>query len=151
MHNSRFTKSSTKENDNMNDDLQHENLKGDTYNEVKRNDILMDVNIDMEPFTNLQLQHKHMSIDGKDNDDQFINFAKLFGCPTMPSELNHFLEPSKVEEAQEWYQRKIHPWIPRWAQFPILRCCNCLSPHFQFTYSKWFVHVTEHLLFAFHL
>ena len=56
----------------MNDDLQHENLKGDTYNEVKKNDIPMDVNIGMKPFTDFQLQHKHISIDGKDNDDPVI-------------------------------------------------------------------------------
>ena len=39
MHDSRFTTSSTKENGNMNDDLQRSSLKGDAYNEVERNDI----------------------------------------------------------------------------------------------------------------
>ena len=39
MHDSRFTTSSTKENGNMNDDVQRSSLKGDVYNEVERNDI----------------------------------------------------------------------------------------------------------------
>ena len=32
MHDSRFTTSNTKVNDNLNDDLQHSNLKGDAHN-----------------------------------------------------------------------------------------------------------------------
>ena len=56
MHDSRFTTSSTKENDNMNDDFQRSNLKDDAYNEVERNDIHMDVNIGMEPSTDLLTQ-----------------------------------------------------------------------------------------------
>ena len=53
MHDSRFTKSSTKEKDNMKDDLKNENLKDDTDNEVERNyNIPMDMNIGMEPFIN---------------------------------------------------------------------------------------------------
>ena len=86
MQDSRFTTSSTKENGNMNDDLQRSNLKGDAYNEVERNDIHMDVNIGMEPSIDLQHKHKHISIDGKDNDDSINDIAKLFGSPTMPSE-----------------------------------------------------------------
>ena len=77
----------------MNDDLQHSNFKGDAYNEVERNDIHMDVNIDMEPSTNLQLQHKHMSIDGKDNDDLVLDIAKLFGSLTMSSEFSVYVIP----------------------------------------------------------
>ena len=76
MHDSRFTTSSTKENGNMNDDLQHSNLKGDAYNEVERNEIHMDVNIDIEPSTDLQHKHKYISIDGKDNDDPINDIAK---------------------------------------------------------------------------
>ena len=53
MHDSRFTKSSTKEKHNMKDDLKNENLKDDTDNEVDRNyNIPMDMNIGMEPFIN---------------------------------------------------------------------------------------------------
>ena len=91
MHISRFTKSSIKENENMNDDLQHENLKGDTYNEVERNEIPMDVNIGMKPSIDLQLQHKHISINWKDNDDPVIDIAKLFGSLTMSSKFSIYV------------------------------------------------------------
>ena len=91
MHDSRFTTSSTKENGNMNDDLQRSNLKGDAYNEVERNDIHMDVNIGIEPSTNLQHKHKHISIYGKDNDDPINDIVKFFGSPTMPSEFSIYV------------------------------------------------------------
>ena len=93
MHDSRFTTFSTKENDNMNDDLQHSNLKGDAYDEVERDDIHMDVNIGMEPSTDLQHKYKHISIDGKDNGDPIIDIAKLFCSPTMPSEFSVYVIP----------------------------------------------------------
>ena len=93
MHDSRFTTSSTKENDNMNNSLQHSNLKGDAYNEIERNGIHMNVNIGMEPSICLQLTHKHISIDGKDNDDQVIDIAKLFSSPTMPTEFSVYVIP----------------------------------------------------------
>ena len=91
MHDSRFITSSTKENDNMNDDLQRSNLKGDKYNEVERNNIHMDVNIGMEPSTDLQHKHKYISIDGKDIDDPINDIVKLFGSPTMPSEFSVYV------------------------------------------------------------
>ena len=93
MHDSRFTTSSTKENGNMNDDIQCSNLKGDAYNEVERNDVHMDVNIGMEPSTDLQHKHNCISIDWKDNDDPINDIAKLFGSPTMPSEFSIYVIP----------------------------------------------------------
>ena len=93
MYDSRFTTSSTKECGNMNDNLQRSNLKGDAYNEVKRNNIHMDVNIGMEPSTDLQHKQKYIFIDGKDNDDPINDIAKFFGSPTMLSEFSVYVIP----------------------------------------------------------
>ena len=68
-------------------------MKGDAYDEVEKDDIHMDVNIDMEPSTDLQHKHKQISIDGKDNDDPIIDIAKLFCSPTMPSEFSVYVIP----------------------------------------------------------
>ena len=100
MDDSRSTTSSTKVNGNINYDLQRSNLKGDAYNEVKRNDIHIDVNIGMEPSTYLQHKHKYkhryISIDGKDNDDPVNDIAKLFGSLTMPSEFSIYVIPHHI-------------------------------------------------------
>ncbi|KAL6350283.1 hypothetical protein AAG906_004231 [Vitis piasezkii] len=82
MHDTRFKKSSTKENDNNMDD------------ELERNDIPMDVNIGMEASKNLQLPEKQMTKELEDdysNDDPFIDIAKLFVhiLNTTP-ELNYY-------------------------------------------------------------
>ena len=59
MHDTRFKKSSTKENDNnMGFDFQTGIFEDVTDDEVERNDIPMNVNIDMEASRNLQLAEK---------------------------------------------------------------------------------------------
>ena len=107
MHDSRFTTSSTKENYNMNDDLQHSNLKGDAYNEVERNDIHMNMNIGMKPSIDLQLQHQHIFIDEKDNDDLAIDIVKLFGSPAMPSEFSVYVIPHQLSSTIFQKRRQI--------------------------------------------
>ena len=76
MHDTRFRKSSTKENDNnMGFDFQTGIFEDVTDDEVERNDIPMDVNIDMEASRNLQLAEKHMTKELKDDysiDDQLL-------------------------------------------------------------------------------
>ena len=97
MHDTRFTKSSTKENDNnMGFDFQIGIFEDVIYDEVERNDIPMDVNIGMEASTNLQLAEKHMTKELKDdysNDDLVIDIAKLFGTPTMSVEFSVYVIP----------------------------------------------------------
>ncbi|KAL6337519.1 hypothetical protein AAG906_037112 [Vitis piasezkii] len=104
MHDTRFRKSSTKENDNNMDD------------EVERNAIPMDVNIDMETSRNLQLTEKHMTKELKDDysiDDPVIDIAKLFD-PTKRKKLRKEIEkpltsfdPLRLisEEALESFQK----------------------------------------------
>ncbi|RVW77003.1 hypothetical protein CK203_036886 [Vitis vinifera] len=93
MHDTRFKKSSTKENDNnVGFDFQTGIFEDVTDDEVERNDIPMDVNIDMEASRNLQLAEKHMTKELKDDysiDDPVIDIAKLFGIPTISSEFSH--------------------------------------------------------------
>ena len=97
MHDTRFKKSSTKENDNnMGFDFQTGIFEDVTDDEVERNDIPMDVNIDMEASRNLQLVEKHMTKKLKDdyfNDDPIIDIAKLFGTPTMSGEFSVYVIP----------------------------------------------------------
>ena len=97
MHNTRFTKSSTKEKDNnMGFDLQTGIFEDVIDDEVERNDIPMDVNIGMEVSRNLQLAEKNMTKELKDdysNDDPIIDIAKLFGTPTMTGEFSVYVIP----------------------------------------------------------
>ena len=51
----------------------------------------MNVNISMKPF--IDLQHKHISIDEKDNDDLVIDIANLFGSLTIPSKFSVYAIP----------------------------------------------------------
>ncbi|KAL6328581.1 hypothetical protein AAG906_038776 [Vitis piasezkii] len=68
MHDTRFRKSSTKENDNnMGFDFQTGIFEDVIDDEMERNDIPMDVNIDMEASRNLQLAKKHMTKELKDD------------------------------------------------------------------------------------
>ena len=54
MHDTRFTKSSTKEkNNNVGFDFENEIFQDVTNDEVERNDIPMDVKIDIEAFKDL--------------------------------------------------------------------------------------------------
>ena len=54
IHNTRFTKSSTKEkNNNVGFDFENEIFQDVTNDEVERNDIPMDVKIDIEAFKDL--------------------------------------------------------------------------------------------------
>ncbi|KAL6330472.1 hypothetical protein AAG906_040402 [Vitis piasezkii] len=106
MHDTRFRKSSTKENDNnMGFDFQTGIFEDVTDDEVERNDIPMDVNIDMEASRNLQLAEKHMTKELKDDysiDDPVIDIAKLFGTPTMSKSFRyvipHHLSPPFLSE-----------------------------------------------------
>ena len=97
MHDTRFRKSSTKENDNnMGFDFQIGIFEDVIYDEVERNDIPMDVNIGMEASRNLQLVEKHMTKELKDdysNDDPVIDIVKLFGTPTMLGEFSVYVIP----------------------------------------------------------
>ena len=97
MHDTRFKKSSTKENDNnMGFDFQTGIFQDVIDDEVERNDIPMDVNIGMEASKNLQLVEKQMTKELKDdysNDDPFIGIAKLFGIPTMSGEFSVYVIP----------------------------------------------------------
>ena len=103
MHDTRFRKSSTKENDNnMGFDFQIGIFEDVIYDEVERNDIPMDVNIGMEASTNLQLAEKHMTKELKDdysNDDLVIDIAKLFGTPTMSVEFSVYVIPHHLSPA----------------------------------------------------
>ncbi|KAL6313848.1 hypothetical protein AAG906_010267 [Vitis piasezkii] len=103
MHDTRFRKSSTKENDNnMGFDFQTGIFEDVTDDEVERNDIPMDVNIDMEASRNLQLAEKHMTKELKDDysiDDPVIDIAKLFGTPTMSSEFSVYVIPHHLSFA----------------------------------------------------
>ncbi|RVW84124.1 hypothetical protein CK203_053554 [Vitis vinifera] len=70
--------------------------------EVERNDIPMDVNIDMEASRNLQLAEKHMTKELKDDysiDDPVIDIAKLFGTPTMSGEFSVYVIPHHLSPA----------------------------------------------------
>ncbi|RVW40336.1 hypothetical protein CK203_114842 [Vitis vinifera] len=97
MHDTRFRKSSTKENDNnMGFDFQTGIFEDVTDDEVEKNDIPMDVNIDMEASRNLQLAEKHMTKELKDDysiDDPVIDIAKLFGTPTMSGKFSVYVIP----------------------------------------------------------
>ena len=97
MHDTRFIKSNTKENDDyMGFDFQTGIIQDVTDDEVERNDIPMDVNIGMEASRNLQLAEKHMTKELKDdyfNDDPVIDIAKLFGTPTMSGEFLVYVIP----------------------------------------------------------
>ncbi|RVW56744.1 hypothetical protein CK203_095719 [Vitis vinifera] len=95
--------------------------------EVERNDIPMDVNIDMEASRNLQLAEKHMTKELKDDysiDDPVIDIAKLFGTPTMSGEFSvyvipHHLSPAIFKRSQNAQAR----WIKhgkKWNQFKLL-------------------------------
>ncbi|XP_059593260.1 uncharacterized protein LOC109122720 [Vitis vinifera] len=103
MHDTRFRKSSTKENDNnMGFDFQTGIFEDVTDDEVERNDIPMDVNIDMEASRNLQLAEKHMTKELKDDysiDDPVIDIAKLFGTPTMSGEFSVYVIPHHLSPA----------------------------------------------------
>ena len=95
MHDTRFTKSSTKEKDNMGFDFQTGIFQDVIDDEVERNDIPMDVNIGMEASRNLHLAEKHMTKELKDdysNDDPVIDIVKLFGTPTMSGEFSVYVE-----------------------------------------------------------
>ncbi|XP_034676988.1 uncharacterized protein LOC117907533 [Vitis riparia] len=73
-----------------------------TDDEVERNDIPMDVNIDMEASRNLQLAEKHMTKELKDDysiDDPVIDIAKLFGTPTMSGEFSVYVIPHHLSPA----------------------------------------------------
>ena len=60
MHDTRFIKSNTKENDDyMGFDFQIGIIQDVTDDEVERNGIPMDVNIGMEAFGDLRLAEKH--------------------------------------------------------------------------------------------
>eukprot|EP00261_Vitis_vinifera_P028229 XP_010662334.2 PREDICTED: uncharacterized protein LOC104882098 [Vitis vinifera] len=121
MHDTRFRKSSTKENDNnMGFDFQTGIFEDVTDDEVERNDIPMDVNIDMEASRNLQLAEKHMTKELKDDysiDDPVIDIAKLFGIPTMSGEFSvyvipHHLSPAIFKRRREIKKSRIlqHPF-----------------------------------------
>ncbi|XP_059598017.1 uncharacterized protein LOC132254942 [Vitis vinifera] len=121
MHDTRFRKSSTKENDNnMGFDFQIGIFEDVTDDEVERNDIPMDVNIDMEASRNLQLAEKHMTKELKDDysiDDPVIDIAKLFGTPTMSGEFSvyvipHHLSPAIFKRRREIKKSRIlqHPF-----------------------------------------
>ncbi|KAL6312312.1 hypothetical protein AAG906_004963 [Vitis piasezkii] len=121
MHDTRFRKSSTKENDNnMGFDFQTGIFEDVTDDEVERNDIPMDVNIDMEASRNLQLAEKHMTKELKDDysiDDPVIDIAKLFGTPTMSGEFSvyvipHHLSPAIFKRRREIKKSRIlqHPF-----------------------------------------
>ena len=61
MHETRFTKSSTKENDsNVGFYFQNEKFEDVTTDEVDRNNFLMGVNVDIEDCGHLQLTQKPM-------------------------------------------------------------------------------------------
>ena len=79
MHNTRFTKSSTKEKDNnMGFDFRTRIFYNVIDDEVTRNNIPMDVNIGMEASRNLQLAEKHVTKELKDDysiDDPVIDIA----------------------------------------------------------------------------
>ncbi|KAL6349597.1 hypothetical protein AAG906_034254 [Vitis piasezkii] len=69
--------------------------------EVERNDIPMDVNIDMEASRNLHLQ-KHMTKELKDDysiDDPVIDIAKLFGTQTISGEFSVYVIPYHLSPA----------------------------------------------------
>ncbi|XP_034689205.1 uncharacterized protein LOC117917086 [Vitis riparia] len=73
-----------------------------TDDEVERNDIPMDVNIDMEASRNLQLAEKHMTKELKDDysiDDPVIDIAKLFGTPTISGEFSVYVIPHHLSPA----------------------------------------------------
>ncbi|XP_059593061.1 uncharacterized protein LOC132253833 [Vitis vinifera] len=121
MHDTRFKKSSTKENDNnMGFDFQTGIFEDVTDDEVERNDIPMNVNIDMEASRNLQLAEKHMTKELKDDysiDDPVIDIAKLFGTPTMSGEFSvyvipHHLSPAIFKQRHEIKKSRIlqHPF-----------------------------------------
>ena len=92
MHDTRFRKSSTKENDNnMGFDFQTGIFEDVTDDEVEKNDIPMDVNIGMGASRDLQLVEKHMTKEWKD--DSVIDIAKLFGTPTMSGKFSVYVIP----------------------------------------------------------
>ena len=103
MHDTRFTKSSTKEKyKNIGFNFQIEIFENVANDEVERNDIPMDVNIGMEACGDLQLVEKHMTGDLKDdysNDDLVIDIAKLFGTPTMSAEFSIYVIPHHLSPA----------------------------------------------------
>ena len=111
MHDTRFTKSSTKENDNsMGFDFQTEIFQDVIDDEGERNDIPMDMNIGMEASRNLQLVEKHMTKELKDdysNDDPVIDIAKLFGTPTMSDEFSVYVIPHHLSPTIFKRRRKI--------------------------------------------